>query len=211
MLLKEGDELAVGGHYWMPDDTGNEVWRLGEVVERGEDGNVSIKLDSGGVIDIDPVSTVTRSKRYRKKLAVCSQAETSRHPDFSLTAVSLSSGRFPAAFETRLRRTAVSILCGRRLPCGGVFPTRRWSLLDRLGRERGGCVRGGLCEREPLSLDRRPPKSFMGGPQSQSRPLLPGLPPPLPTSNSVCPTFFGFDFREAKFQARAVFFYDKNI
>lgn len=55
MLLQEGDELALGGHYWMQDDTGDEVWRLGEVLERGEGGNVSIKLESGGVIDIDPV------------------------------------------------------------------------------------------------------------------------------------------------------------
>lgn len=56
MVPEEGDELVLGGHYWMEDDTGNEVWRLAEVLERGEDGNVSIKLDAGGVVDIDPVS-----------------------------------------------------------------------------------------------------------------------------------------------------------
>lgn len=56
ILLQEGDELTLGGHYWMQDDTGDEVWILGEVLERGEGGNVSIKLERGGVIDIDPVS-----------------------------------------------------------------------------------------------------------------------------------------------------------
>lgn len=57
-VLQEGDELTVGGQYWMQDDTGDEVWTLGEVLERGEDGNVSIKLlERGGVIEIDPVRT----------------------------------------------------------------------------------------------------------------------------------------------------------
>lgn len=56
MRLQEGDELAIGRDYWMQDDTGDEVWTLGEVLERDEGGNVSIKLERGGVIDIDPVS-----------------------------------------------------------------------------------------------------------------------------------------------------------
>lgn len=66
MLLREGDELALGGQYWMQDDTGDEVWRLGEVLDRGEEGNLSIKLESGGVIDIDPVRRVDvrQPRRY---------------------------------------------------------------------------------------------------------------------------------------------------
>lgn len=55
-LTEEGDGLVLGGHYWMEDDTGNDVWRLAEVLERRDDGNVSIKLEAGGVMDIDPVS-----------------------------------------------------------------------------------------------------------------------------------------------------------
>lgn len=58
ILLQEGDELTVGGQYWMQDDTGDEVWTMGEVLERAEGGNLSIKLlERGGVIEIDPVST----------------------------------------------------------------------------------------------------------------------------------------------------------
>lgn len=52
------DELTLGGHYWMQDDSGDEVWRLAEVLERGEGGIVSIRVDGGGVTDIDPVSEI---------------------------------------------------------------------------------------------------------------------------------------------------------
>lgn len=55
VLLPKRDELVVGDHYWMQDDTGNEVWRLAEVLELGHAGDVRIKLEGGGVEDIDPV------------------------------------------------------------------------------------------------------------------------------------------------------------
>lgn len=58
MLLDESEELTLGAQYWMQDDSGDEVWRLAEVLERGEGGIVSIKVEGGGVIDIDPVREV---------------------------------------------------------------------------------------------------------------------------------------------------------
>lgn len=56
MQLEEGDELILGDHYWMQDDSGSEVWRLAEMLERGEGGNVTIKLEGGAVMEVDPVS-----------------------------------------------------------------------------------------------------------------------------------------------------------
>lgn len=79
MLPEEGDGLILGGHYWMEDDTGDEVWRLAEVMERGEGGNVSIKLEAGGVMEIDPVS---ERRKYSELVCVCHRHRRGVYNDF---------------------------------------------------------------------------------------------------------------------------------
>lgn len=57
LLLAAREGLVVGDHYWMPDDTGDEVWRLAEVLELRHAGDVRIKREGGVAEDIDPVSS----------------------------------------------------------------------------------------------------------------------------------------------------------
>lgn len=138
MLLQEGDELTLGGNYWMQDDTGDEVWRLAEVLERGEDGNLSIKLlESGGVIDIDPVRGDKRVTT--RNVIVCTEAETKK----TQTMCSLSLP-FPDALSMLLRDGYVYSL--RSLPSlWWVFPTRRWVFVGPLV-GRGRRSRVPVCE-----------------------------------------------------------------
>lgn len=130
MQLQEGDELTLGGHYWMPDDTGDDVWRLAEVLERGEGGNVSVKLESGGVIDIDPVSWRVGDIREESKPTYVSWT--------AAVTTSLSLWRFRLLSIIASSGTAVSVLCGRRLLCGACFQDAVGLCWAACWRERAG-------------------------------------------------------------------------
>lgn len=93
-------------------------------------------------------------------------------------------------------RMAASILCGRRLLCGGVFPTRRWGMLDRLG---DGCVlsEGGVSCSLIADLQKTL-RARTSKPVNQSPRSWAAAPSPRRTFLS-CPTTRGFDSKTHRF------------